>query len=434
MCSGRPGRREGPHDLTSIAPIPAPLPLLLWKTPPGLELILAQEGVAVRGRPRRRIRSSFRGGRFVLFDGRHESARVASQRCSPPSTSRSTSTRSAAASPSTRSRPWSITRRPAASWIVGLRKLTERVSRHAQGADPPSADRPPPRRRSRRPAGSGSGWRRSRIRIARPSTSGPTSTSRSPTTTSASPGPRPAGRLLHPLREHPRLRHDAAVLRDLEGHDTQSHGHFHHVYRDPEANRVTWSGPTGSSASFGFEPVGLRRAARAVEPGPRRRPGGPRLPVLVRLPARLRRLPVLPLEGRPVLAGAPGPGASGLRGPLPRRRRRRRPGDRRATSRASSPRRSTRASRPSSTAIPSAGSAGCPRSCRRWRRTVDGELAGLAGDARPSSRAGGAGGPSGGGWSCPATDHRSRSSSTTGTPSTPSRWRSTAATSSARSR
>src|SRR5262245_42772912 len=49
-------------------PLQASLPLLLWRTPPGLELILAQEGV-----PFERIeaahRRAFRGGRFVLFDG-----------------------------------------------------------------------------------------------------------------------------------------------------------------------------------------------------------------------------------------------------------------------------------------------------------------------------------------------------------------------------
>src|SRR4051812_44294573 len=47
----------------------APLPLLLWKTPPGLELILAQEGIA-----HETIRDAhpfaFRRGKFVLFDGR----------------------------------------------------------------------------------------------------------------------------------------------------------------------------------------------------------------------------------------------------------------------------------------------------------------------------------------------------------------------------
>src|SRR5689334_8844774 len=48
---------------------PPVLPLLLWETPPGLEMVLAQEGV-----PFRRVREAhplvFAAGRFVLFDGR----------------------------------------------------------------------------------------------------------------------------------------------------------------------------------------------------------------------------------------------------------------------------------------------------------------------------------------------------------------------------
>ena len=48
---------------------PPPLPLLLWETPPGLELALAQEGV-----PFVKVRDphplAFQAGRFVLYDGR----------------------------------------------------------------------------------------------------------------------------------------------------------------------------------------------------------------------------------------------------------------------------------------------------------------------------------------------------------------------------
>ncbi len=51
----------------------APLPLMLWRTPPGLELILGQEGVAHEV-----VRDphpfAFRRGRFVLYDGREVSA------------------------------------------------------------------------------------------------------------------------------------------------------------------------------------------------------------------------------------------------------------------------------------------------------------------------------------------------------------------------
>ena len=49
-------------------PLPV-LPLLLWDTPPGLELILGQEGV-----PYHIVRHprpfAFEAGRFVLYDGR----------------------------------------------------------------------------------------------------------------------------------------------------------------------------------------------------------------------------------------------------------------------------------------------------------------------------------------------------------------------------
>ena len=50
-------------------PVLAPLPLLLWKTPPGLELILAQEGIA-HETVRDAHPFAFRRGRFVLYDGR----------------------------------------------------------------------------------------------------------------------------------------------------------------------------------------------------------------------------------------------------------------------------------------------------------------------------------------------------------------------------
>ncbi len=64
---GGPGVRR--NRMKRYSPIPASLPLLLWQTPPGLQLVLAQEGV-----PFETVKDahplSFRGGRFVLFDGR----------------------------------------------------------------------------------------------------------------------------------------------------------------------------------------------------------------------------------------------------------------------------------------------------------------------------------------------------------------------------
>ena len=54
--------------MTSFRPTSLPvLPLLLWDTPPGLELALAQEGVAYRVVPDPHP-LAFQAGRFVLFD------------------------------------------------------------------------------------------------------------------------------------------------------------------------------------------------------------------------------------------------------------------------------------------------------------------------------------------------------------------------------
>src|SRR5215210_2641231 len=62
-----------PNVASSPLPALPALPLLLWETPPALELILAQEGV-----PFVRVRDphplAFRGGRFVLYDGRRGEA------------------------------------------------------------------------------------------------------------------------------------------------------------------------------------------------------------------------------------------------------------------------------------------------------------------------------------------------------------------------
>jgi len=55
------------------SPMLASLPLLLWRTPPGLELILAQEGVAF-ATVKDPHPLSFRSCRFVLFDSRAEGA------------------------------------------------------------------------------------------------------------------------------------------------------------------------------------------------------------------------------------------------------------------------------------------------------------------------------------------------------------------------
>ena len=114
-----------------------------------------------------------------------------------------------------------------------------------------------------------------------------------------------------------------------------------------------------------------------------------------------------------VLARAPDARPSDLRGVVPRRGRAAIRGDRRLPARVVRPRRSTPASSPSSTAIPSAGSAGFPRSCGSIARTIDGQPWSGA-PPSPSWRDGGAGGPSAGGWSSRGRIGRWRSSSTSG--------------------
>ena len=103
-------------------PVLAPLPLLLWKTPPGLELILAQEGIAYEvvrdphpfGVPAGPVRALRRPA--------ESAARL--RACSPTSTSPSTSTRSAGTSRSTRSRRCRPSRRARRSGSTGGGALT----------------------------------------------------------------------------------------------------------------------------------------------------------------------------------------------------------------------------------------------------------------------------------------------------------------------
>jgi len=213
---------------------PAALPLLLWKTPPGLELILAQEGIAFE-----MVRDphpfAFRGGRFVLFDGRRES----------PSAMRSLLTSAHVAIDVDDLRDGEpvdpflalIDDRPMrGAWKVGGWPLRERVARQ-----PKALIRERLTARLRQEVSDRDGvW----MRLA----------------------PYP-----HPFRSAFNLRVDLdepvaedyfrfalgrnllddctthfvstnayqgerEVLADLAGRDAQSHGHYHYVYRDPEAN------------------------------------------------------------------------------------------------------------------------------------------------------------------------------------------------------
>ncbi len=57
------------------------------------------------------------------------------------------------------------------------------------------------------------------------------------------------------------------VLRDLRRHDTQSHGHFHYVYRDPEANSRNLKRADGVLRDAGFAPQGFASPHGRWNPG-----------------------------------------------------------------------------------------------------------------------------------------------------------------------
>jgi hypothetical protein len=236
-------------------PIPATLPLLLWKTPPGLELILAQEGV-----PFEVVREAhpliFRGGRFILFDGRTTPRGALSAMLSPEHVAIDVDTLR-------REEPCDPfaalvdTRGARASWTVGFRKLTERVARHA---------RAPIRRRlidrlRQVVTAAGGVWIRLapfpypyrsafsfRADLDEPLADDYFRFAAARTTL--------ADCCTHFVSTHAYAQHPS-VLRDLKELDTQSHGHFHHVYRDPEANRVNLERAHRILGSFGIDPTGF---------------------------------------------------------------------------------------------------------------------------------------------------------------------------------
>ena len=233
----------------------SPLPLMLWETPPGLELALAQEGV-----PFVRVREphplAFRGGRFVLFDGR---------KVTPSELRASLSIDHSALDVDLLRRGERVdpfcslidTGRAPATWSIEGLSVVERVSRR-------------PKARIRRKLVdqireavtlAGGIWAR------------------------LSPYPFPyksAFNLRLDLDEHEpddyRRFADArrpldgcsthfvstaayggsvGVLRDLRGVDAQSHGHHHFVYREPEANRRNLERAHNLLIDSGFAPEGF---------------------------------------------------------------------------------------------------------------------------------------------------------------------------------
>jgi hypothetical protein len=231
------------------------LPLLLWDTPPGLELILAQEGV-----PFRKVTEphalAFRGARFVIYDSRRASASETRAMLTAGHVALDADALRGGTGPD----PFEAVvdnRGAVARWEVGGRVLTERVARHDKAAA---------RRRvvdGLRQAVTAAGGVWARL--------------------SAFPFPyRSAFNLRADLDEtcvadyarFARARRaladccthfvstrayggEPAVLQDLRRFDTQSHGHHHVVYGDPGANRKNLERADDLLRGSGFEPVGF---------------------------------------------------------------------------------------------------------------------------------------------------------------------------------
>ncbi len=238
-----------------LAASPPPLPLLLWKTPPGLELILRQEGVPfetiVRPHP-----LMLRRGRFVLFDRRQISSTDINHALVPDQI---------AIDIDRLRRGWSFDPFEAlidhssrhVSWKIGSSLVTERIARFDKGMI---------RRKILEHLRStinlqGGLWAR------------------------LSPFPAPYRGAFNlrldldePYPEHylkfvelakplnncmtffdSTAAHasSASVMADLRERDVQSHGHYHVVYRDPDANRRNLERAHELMVNVGIVPIGF---------------------------------------------------------------------------------------------------------------------------------------------------------------------------------
>ncbi len=230
-------------------------PLLLWKTPPGLELILAQEGVAFETIEEPRP-FSFRTGRFVLFDSRAVAKSELSRLLTPQHV--------AIDIDALRDRepvdPFvALVDQHAAraTWALESGTVSERVGRFPKAWI---------RRRlvdklRRAIQRAGAVW----IRLAPFPYPYRSAFGLRVDLDEPAPGDyhryaRALGSLAecctHFVSTHA-YGHSASVLSDLRRYDTQSHGHYHHVYRDPEANRNNVERADRILRGCGFQPHGF---------------------------------------------------------------------------------------------------------------------------------------------------------------------------------
>ncbi|AGA27242.1 polysaccharide deacetylase family protein [Singulisphaera acidiphila] len=231
------------------------LPLLLWETPPGLDLILAQEGI-----PCSRVQAThplaFQRGRFVLYDGR----RIAASRVRATLTPDHVALDIDLLRQEDRRDPFQAlvdTRAAHQSWQVTGLALTERA-----GRIPKAGIRRRIVQRLRHAVGQAGGlW----VRLsAFPFPYRSAFNFRADLDESVPDDYARFARARRPLEdctthfvstraygEHP------AVLTDLLRFDSQSHGHHHVIYRDPAANRRNLRRAHRTLAESGMTPVGF---------------------------------------------------------------------------------------------------------------------------------------------------------------------------------
>ena len=245
-------------------PVLAPLPLLLWRTPPGLELILTQEGIA-HETVRDAHPFAFRRGRFVLFDGRQ----VAVSSLKTLLTGEHVAIDIDLLRREEPVDPFQAlidNQNARATWRVRKWNLSERVSRQPKAW---IRRRMISALRQQVLAGGGT-W----IRLA--PFPYPFRSAFNFRVDLDEPVPEDYHRFAltrnlladcctHFVSTHA-YENEGEVLSDLRRHDTQSHGHFHYVYRDPEANFRNLERADRVLRDSGFAPAGFAAPMGAGTP------------------------------------------------------------------------------------------------------------------------------------------------------------------------
>jgi peptidoglycan/xylan/chitin deacetylase (PgdA/CDA1 family) len=237
------------------SPLAAWYPLLLWKTPPGLELILAQEGVSFETVKEPRP-FAFRTGRFVLFDSRVVALGEVCRYL--------TAHQVAIDIDALRDRgpvdPFAALmddRGGLASWALDSVTVSEKVARFPKAwIRRRLIDR---LRRAIQRAG-GVWARLAPFPYPYRSAFGLRIDLDEPVADDfhrCADALGPLGECCTYFVSTHAYNHFASVLSELRNYDTQSHGHYHHVYRDPEANRNNVERADRILRGCGFQPHGF---------------------------------------------------------------------------------------------------------------------------------------------------------------------------------